>query len=281
MTTTSMRDKTCVITGANSGIGLETARGLARLGARVIMVCRDRGKGEAARRELIQSTGNGQIQLLIADLASLDAIRRLAAEIQASCPRLDVLIHNAGLMCKTRRVSADGHEMQLAVHFLAPFLLTDLLLDLLRRSAPARVIVVSSRLHQLARIHFDDLQCRKKYSLTRAYGQSKLAALLYTYELAARLRGTGVTVNALHPGVVATNIGMPEWLAPFIATPEKGARTSIHLATAPELERTTGKYFVGGKEAKSSKASRDRAAGRRLWAVAENLCGEVANQSIA
>ncbi len=274
-----MRDKTCVITGANSGIGLETARGLARLGARVILVCRDRGKGEAARRELIQSTGNGQIHLLIADLASLDAVRRLAGEIQASCPRLDVLIHNAGLMCKTRQVSADGHEMQLAVHFLAPFLLTDLLLDLLKHSAPARVILVSSRLHQFARIHFDDLQCRKKYRLMRAYGQSKLAALLYTYELAARLRGTGVTANALHPGVVATNIGMPEWLAPFIATPEKGARTSIHLASAPELEKVTGKYFVGCREAKSSRRSHDRTAGRRLWAVAEKLCGKTTDGS--
>lgn len=277
MKTLGMGDKTCVITGANSGIGLETARGLARLGARVMLVCRDRNKGEAARRELIAATGNGRISLLVADLASLDQVRRLAGEIQARCPRLDVLIHNAGLMCKTRQVSADGHELQLAVHFLAPFLLTGLLLDLLKRSAPARVILVSSRLHQFARIRFDDLQCRKKYGLIRAYGQSKLAALLYTYELAARLHGTGVTANALHPGVVATNIGMPAWLAPFIATPEQGARTSIRLASAPELEKVTGKYFVAGKAAKSSRASRDRATGRRLWVVAEKLCGETAN----
>lgn len=274
MSAPSMRDKTCVITGANSGIGLETARGLARLGARVLLVCRDRRKGEAARRELLQSTGNGQIHLLIADLASLEAVRRLAEEIQATCPRLDVLIHNAGLMCKTRQVSADGHEMQFAVHFLAPFLLTDLLLDRLKHSAPARVILVSSRLHQFARIRFDDLQCRKQYRLTRAYGQSKLAMLHYGYELAARLRGTGITVNALHPGVVATNIGLPEWLAPFLATPEQGARTSVRLASAPELEKVTGKYFVRGKEAKSSRRSHDRAVGRRLWAVAEQLCGK-------
>lgn len=270
-----MKGKTCVITGANSGIGLETARGLARLGARVVLVCRDPRKGEAARRELIAATGNGQISLLVADLASLDSVRQLAREIEASCPRLDVLIHNAGLMAKQRQVSADGFEIQLAVHHLAPFLLTELLLDRLRHSAPARVILVSSMLHKLARIDFDDLQCQRKYGTLRAYGQSKLAMLHYTYELAERLRGTGVTVNALHPGAVATNIGMPEWLAPFIATPEKGARTSIYLASAPELEKVSGKYFVGCKEAKSSRRSHDRAIGKRLLTVTEKLCGGV------
>lgn len=268
-----MKGKTCVITGANSGIGLETARGLARLGARVVLVCRDRRKGEAARQELLAATGNGQISLLVADLASLDAVRQLARDIEASCPRLDVLIHNAGLMAKQRQVSADGFEIQLAVHHLAPFLLTELLLDRLRHSAPARVILVSSMLHKFARIDFGDLQCQKKYGTLRAYGQSKLAMLHYTYELAERLRGSGVTVNALHPGAVATNIGMPEWLAPFIATPEKGARTSIYLASAPELEKVTGKYFVNCKEAKSSRRSHDRAIGKRLLAVTEKLCG--------
>ncbi|MFZ5653582.1 MAG: SDR family oxidoreductase [Pseudomonadota bacterium] len=268
-----MKNKTCVITGANSGIGLETARGLAHRGARVVLVCRDRSKGEAARRELIAATGNGQISLLVADLASLDQVRRLAGEIQAGCPRLDLLIHNAGLMCRERQVSADGFELHLAVHHLAPFLLTHLLLDLLRRSAPARVILVSSRLHRLARIDFDDLQCKRSYGMLRAYGQSKLAMLHFGYELAERLRGSGVTVNALHPGTVATNIGIPGWLSPFIATPEKGARTSIHLACAPELEQVTGRYFANGKEARSSRRSHDRAVGRRLWAVTEKLCG--------
>lgn len=269
----TMNGKTCVITGANSGIGLETARGLARLGARIMLVCRDRQRGEAARQELIATTGNGQIHLLVADLASLEAVRCLAGEIEASCPRLDVLIHNAGLMTKQRLVSVDGFEMQLAVHHLAPFLLTELLLDRLRSSAPARVIMVSSMLHKLARIDFDDLQCRRKYSMARAYGQSKLAMLYYTYELAERLQGSGVTVNALHPGAVATNIGMPTWLAPFLATPEKGARTSIHLASAVELAGVTGKYFVNCREAKSSRRSRDAAIGRRLMAVTRELCG--------
>ena len=269
----TMNGKTCVITGANSGIGLETARGLARLGARVVLVCRDRQRGEAARQELIAATGNGQIRLLVADLASLEDVRRLADQIEAGCPRLDVLIHNAGLMTRQRLVSVDGFEMQLTVHHLAPFLLTELLLDRLRSSAPARVIMVSSMLHKWARIHFNDLQCQRKYSMVRAYGQSKLAMLYYTYELAERLRGSGVTVNALHPGAVATNIGMPAWLAPFLATPEKGARTSIHLASAAELAGVTGKYFVNGREANSSRRSRDAAIGRRLVRVTRELCG--------
>ena len=266
-----MRNRICLVTGANSGIGLETARGLARLDARVVMVCRDPVKGETARRDVMTTTGNGKVDLLIADLASLDSVRQLAEQVKARYPKLHVLIHNAGLMAKRREVSADGFELQFAVHHLAVFLLTDLLLDLLKRSAPARIITVSSMIHKLGKIDFADLQSERKFGTYRSYGQSKLAMILYTYELAARLRGTGVTVNALHPGAVATNIGMPGWLQPFLATPEQGARTTLYLATAPELERVTSKYFVSGKEARSSRASYDRDLGARLWAVTQQL----------
>jgi len=270
-----MRNKTCLVTGANSGIGLETARGLARLDARVVMVCRDQKKGEAARRDIMATTGNGKIDLLIADLASLKSVRKLAEQVNANYPQLHVLIHNAGLMSKHREVSADGFEMQFAVHHLAVFLLTDLLLDLLKKSAPARIISVSSMIHKLGKINFDDLQAERKFGAYRTYGQSKLAMILYTHELAARLRGTGVTVNALHPGAVATNIGMPDWLNLFLATPEQGARTTLYLATAPEVERVTGKYFVNSKEAKSSRASHDPNVGGRLWLVSEQLIASV------
>ncbi len=267
-----MKNKTCLVTGANSGIGLETARGLARRGARVVMVCRDPGKGEAARRDIMATTGNGMVDLLIADLASLKSVRQLAEQVKTRYPQLHVLIHNAGLMSKHREVSADGFEMQFAVHHLAVFLLTDLLLDLLKKSAPARIINVSSMIHRLGKINFDDLQSARKFGAYRTYGQSKLAMILYTYALAARLRGTGVTVNALHPGAVATNIGMPAWLNPFLATPEQGARTTLYLATSPEVERVTGKYFVNSKEAASSaRASNDRDLGARLWTVTEQL----------
>lgn len=270
-----MKNKTCLVTGANSGIGLETARGLARRDARVVMVCRDQKKGEAARRDIMATTGNGKIDLLIADLASLQSVRQLAAQVNANYPQLHVLIHNAGLMSKQREVSADGFELQFAVHHLAVFLLTDLLLDLLKKSAPARIINVSSMIHKLGKINFDDLQSERKFGTYRTYGQSKLAMILYTHELAARLRGTGVTVNALHPGAVATNIGMPAWLNPFLATPEQGARTTLYLATSPEVERVTGKYFVNSKEAESSRASHDHNVGKRLWVVSEQLIASV------
>lgn len=266
-----MEHRVCLVTGANSGIGLETARGLARRDARVVMVCRDPVKGEAARRDVMTTTGNAKVDLLIADLASLDSVRQLAEQVKARYPQLHVLIHNAGLMAKRREVSADGFELQFAVHHLAVFLLTDLLLDLLKKSAPARIINVSSMIHKLGKIDFTDLQSERKFGTYRSYGRSKLAMLLYTYELAARLQGTGVTVNALHPGAVATNIGMPGWMQPFLATPEQGARTTLYLATAPELERVTGKYFVDGKEARSSRASYDRNLGARLWTVTEQL----------
>ena len=267
-----MEGKTCLVTGANSGIGLETVRGLAARGAKVIMVCRNQGKGEAARQDIISSTDNNQIDLLVADLSSLAEVRKLAKEVNSRYDQLHVLIHNAGLMSKQREVSADGFEMQFAVHHLATFLLTDLLLDLLKASAPARIINVASMMHKMGKINFDDLQCEKKFGTYSAYGQSKLAMIHYTYDLAEILHGTGVTVNALHPGAVATNIGFPGWMNMFLATPEKGARTTLYLATSPEVEAVSGKYFNNCKVAKTSKISYDREDGRRLWEITQGLC---------
>jgi NAD(P)-dependent dehydrogenase (short-subunit alcohol dehydrogenase family) len=267
-----MKGKTCLVTGANSGIGLETARGLAKQGARVIMVCRDEQKGEAARQDIMASTGNDQVDLLIADLSSLAEVRQLAEQVKNQYDQLHVLIHNAGLMSKRRSVSADGYELQFAVHHLATFLLTELLLDLLKASAPARIINVASMMHKLGKINFDDLQCEQKFGTYSAYGQSKLAMIHYTYDLAEKLEGSGVTVNALHPGAVATNIGFPGWMNMFLATPEKGARTTLFLATSQEVEGLNGKYFNNCKVAKTSKSSYKREDGKRLWEITKQMC---------
>ena len=267
-----MKDKTCLVTGANSGIGLETARGLAKQGARVAMVCRNAEKGEAARQDIISSTGNDQVDLLIADLSSLAAVRKLAEEVNSKYDQLHVLIHNAGLMSKQREVSADGFELQFAVHHLATFLLTDLLLDLLKASKPARIVNVASMMHKMGKINFDDLQSEQKFGTYSTYGQSKLAMIHYTYDLAEKLKGTGVTVNALHPGAVATNIGFPGWMNLFLASPEKGARTTLFLATSSDIEGVSGQYFNNCKVAKTSKNSYDREDGKRLWDITEGLC---------
>ena len=271
-----MKNKTCLITGANSGIGLETARGLAATGSQVIMVCRDRHKGEAARADIIASTANEKVDLLIANLADLSSVRHLVDTVKSNYNRLHVLINNAGLMTKQREVSQDGHELQFAVHHLATFVLTEGLLELLKSSAPARIINVTSMLHKFGRLNFDDLQGEQKFSSLGAYGQSKLAMLHYTYDLAEKTQGSGVTVNALHPGAVATNIGFPSWMGIFLASPEKGARTSLYLAMSPEVEGTSGKYFVNCKPAKSSKASYHREEGRRLWEITEKLAAQSA-----
>lgn len=269
-----MQDKTCLVTGANSGIGLETARGLAKLGARVIMVCRDPAKGAAARQEIMASSGNGQVDLLIADFASLASVREAAREITGKYNRLHVLVNNAGLMTKQRQTSVDGYEMQFAVHHLAVFLFTTLLLDLLKQSAPARIVNVASMVHKMGRLQFDDLQCERKFGMYGAYGQSKLAVIHFTYDLAEKLKGSGVTCNCLHPGAVATNLaGAPGWMRWFMADAAKGARTSLYLATSPEVEGVSGQYFANCKATKSSRISHDREIGQRLWQVTEKLCG--------
>jgi NAD(P)-dependent dehydrogenase (short-subunit alcohol dehydrogenase family) len=280
MTENRLEGKICLVTGSTSGIGKVTARELANRGATVVLVSRSRAKGEATQAEITQATGNQNLELLVADLSVLENVRKLASEFQQTHDHLHLLVNNAGCAYPTRTLTPDGFEATLAVNYLAPFLLTELLLATLKASAPARIINVSSAQHANASIEFDNLQGEKKYGNLRNYNQAKLAILLWTYELARRLEGTGVTVNALHPGVIASNFvdGMtgPAALVvklakPFLLTPEKGAQTTLYLATSPEVEGVTGKYFVKSHETKSSSRSYDQAVGSRLWEVSEQL----------
>ena len=271
-----MTGKICLVTGANSGIGLATATGLARSGAQVVLVCRDPARGAAAQAQIRHASGNDQVDLLQADLADLTQVRRVSDDYRARYPRLDVLIHNAGIMKKRREVSADGHELQFAVHFLAPFLLTHGLRDPLAAAPAARVIAVASMLHRFGRLDFDDLQATQRYSMWRQYGASKLATIAFTYELARRLENTNITANCLHPGVIGSNIeSNPRWLRPFLASPEKGARTPLYLATSADVEGVSGRYFIACTPRESTPASRDPTLARRLWQTGETLTGAV------
>jgi NAD(P)-dependent dehydrogenase (short-subunit alcohol dehydrogenase family) len=270
----SMSGKICIVTGANSGIGKETALGLAQMGARVVMVCRNAEKGKAALEEIRRESGSSQVDLLIADMSSQASVRALAEEIQQKYPRLDVLINNAGGGAPARKLSADGIEMTLATNHLGPALLTLLLLDLLKASAPSRIVNVSSSEAQSpARLDMNDLQFeQRKYRSVAAYGQSKLLMNTFTFELAQRLAGTGVTANCLHPGAVATNI----WSAipigkliiavgkPFMLNSKQGAAVSLYLATSPEVAQVSGEYFVKSKPAKSNPLSHQTVRKRSL-----------------
>jgi NAD(P)-dependent dehydrogenase (short-subunit alcohol dehydrogenase family) len=277
-----MQGKICLVTGANSGIGKATALGLAQLGATVVMVCRDRAKGEAAQSEVKTKSGNDSVNLLLADLSSQQSVRQLAQDFKQRYTQLHVLINNAGIYNFTRRETVDGLEMTFAVNVLAPFLLTNLLLDVIKASAPSRIINVSSDSHEAGYINPDDLQSKKSYRAMRTYGQSKLALVLITYELARRLQGTGVTVNCLHPGFVATNIAqgnlppVARTLAKFILSffgisPEEGAKTSIYLASSSDIEGVTGKYFVKSVPKQSTPNSYDESLQQRLWEESAKL----------
>lgn len=281
-----MKGKTCLVTGATSGIGEITARELARQGARVLVVGRSPERCAATIERIRRETGSDAVESMVADLSAQAEVRRLAEQVRGRCDRLDVLINNAGAMFLDRRESVDGIEMTLALNHLSYFILTNELLDLLRSSAPARIINVASDAHKGASIEFDDLQGRRRYGGWRAYQRSKLANILFTAELARRLEGTGVTVNTLHPGFVRTRFfqDFTGWIgflmklgASMVAiTPEDGARTTIHLATSPEVEGVTGQYFVKSRPARSSPQSQDRAAAERLWRVSEELTGQAA-----
>jgi retinol dehydrogenase 12 len=275
----SMVGKVCLVTGATSGIGLETARALARRGAKVVVLGRSSERCEATAGLLRDESGSA-VEPLAADLSVQAEVRRAAREFQERFPRLDVLVNNAGAAYMKREESADGIEKTLALNHLGYFLLTNLLLDLLKRSAPARVVNLASDAHRSVKgIDFDDIQAEKRYGPFRAYGISKLANVLFTRELARRLEGTGVTVNAMHPGLVATNFAtrMPlvlQWFFRlFGLSPEKGARTAIYLATAAEVEGVSGKYFYKEKVVRPAAPALDDAAARRLWEVSEAMTG--------
>ena len=275
-----MRGKTVVVTGANQGIGKATAVALASKGAKVVLVARDAAKGEAARAE-VEAAGKAGAELVVADISSQADVRRAAAEIKARHDRVDVLVNNAGVFVPERHVTVDGLEETFAVNHLAYFLLTRELLDVLKASGPARIVNVSSEAHRGARMHWDDLQLsQSRYRGFKAYGQSKLANLLFTYELARRLEGTDVTANCLHPGVIGSGFGQTYSSAlsvlikiarPFMLTPEEGARTSVYLASSPEVQGVSGKYFSKCKPIRSNAVSFEVQSKQKLWSLSEEL----------
>ncbi len=274
----SMEGKICIVTGANSGIGKATAIGLANLSATVVMLCRSKETGEEAKKEIIELTGNNNVDLILCDLSSQKEIRNFVAEFQKKYKNLHVLINNAGVMKKQGAISIDGYEMNFAVNHLAPFLLTNLLLEILKLSAPSRIINVSSAAHRMAKLNFDDLQSKnKKMRLMSIYGNSKLALMLVSYELSRRLEGTGVTVNTVHPGMIDTNLGrdMSKFSQKFgkglFKKPEVGAETSIYLASSPEVEGITGKYYTKKEQKQSSKECYDEENAKKLWKITEEM----------
>jgi NAD(P)-dependent dehydrogenase (short-subunit alcohol dehydrogenase family) len=283
-----MTSKICLLTGATSGIGEAAAEALAQRGLSLILVGRSRPRCEATIERLRRTTNNRAISYFVADLSSQAHVRQLADQIRRRHPRLHVMINNAGGIFLNRELTVDGLERTLALNHLSYFLLTNLLLDVIKASAPARIINVSSVGHQMVRrVRFDDLQYRRGYGVGfRAYFQSKLANVMFTYELSRRLEGTGVTVNALNPGMVATNIGRNNgWRWRFFkpisdrifrfkyVTPAQAATSLTFLATATELENVTGRYFDGTTAVASSRASLDEDAARRLWRISEEMTG--------
>ncbi len=276
-----MENRIILVTGANSGIGKATSMALAEMGAHVVMVSRDAEKGDDARREVITVSRNTKVDLMICDLASLADIRRFADEFLAKYSHLDVLINNAGIYTDKRSETVDGFEYQFGVNHLGPFLLTDLLLGILKKSSPSRIINVASGAHYGGKIDFSDLHQKNRYSGWKAYSQSKLANILFTYELAHRLTGTGVTVNCLHPGFVNSRFAenretgeanpMMRVMKPFMIKPSQGAETVVYLAASPEVEGMTGKYWAKRKEKASSKASYDLQTAEKLWNISEAL----------
>lgn len=277
----NMKDKICMITGASDGIGKAAALALAKAGVTIILVCRNREQGEVTRNWLIHETGNQRHSLMLADLASLHDIRELAGQFKQQFDRLDILINNAGVFTTSLEYTEDGLELQFAVNHLAPFLLTNLLREPLHAAPDARIINVSSVSHRFGRIDFEDLSRAGHYDGLRVYEQSKLANLLFTYELARRIKDSKITVNAVNPGRVNTNIvnkkarGIYRWLwnlnKPFLISPGKGAKTIVYLAIAPGLEQVTGRYFYKCRERKSSRLSYREDLAKKLWETSAAL----------
>ncbi|MDQ2931760.1 MAG: SDR family oxidoreductase [Gemmatimonadota bacterium] len=273
----SMTGRICVVTGATAGIGKATALALATMGATVIIVARNAAKSARTVDEIERAVPGSTVDVVLADFASLDAVRAAAAEIAKRYGAVHVLVNNAGVASKDRLESVDGFELTFAVNHLASFLFTRELMPLLRAGAPSRIVNVASVAEKHGPIDFDDLQSTRGYRGFRVYGKSKLANILFTYELAARLTGSGVTANCVHPGAVATDMlkKLP-WLlytmiSPFLLTPEQGAASQLYLASSPQVEGVSGGYFVKGKAARSSERSYDVAARKRLWEVSEAM----------
>ena len=281
-TSQTMQGKICLVTGATSGMGKETALGLARMGATVVLVARDSTKGRQTQQEITRQSGNEHIDLLLADLSSQQEVRKLGSEFKTKYQHLHVLVNNAGAVFSKRQTTVDGLEMTFALDHLAYFLLTNLLLETVKASAPARIINISSQGQGIGKINFDDLQGEKSYGLFgfTAYAQAKLANVMFTYELARRLQGTGVTVNAVGPGTVSTNFGvsnkgifgaLTKFATRSAKTPADAAKTAIRLASAPEMQNETGKFYYNEREIRSSKLSHNVATQKRLWDVSEEL----------
>jgi retinol dehydrogenase-14 len=277
-----MGGKVILITGGTSGIGKAAATALAGMEATVIITGRNEERGKRALQEIREESGNDGVELILADLTVQDEVRRLAEELRERHNQLEVLVNNAGLVLSERTETPDGIETQLAINHLAPFLLTNLLLDLLKESAPSRIVTVSSDAHRWAKIDLDDLQSRKRYRGMQVYGKTKLANIMFTYELAERLEGTGVTANCMHPGGVNTNFGNNQGgpmnllfrlFKPFMRSPEQGADTLIYLASSPEVEGMTGKYLADRKVKAASDAAYDETTRKRLWEASEELTG--------
>jgi NAD(P)-dependent dehydrogenase (short-subunit alcohol dehydrogenase family) len=278
-----MRGRTCLVTGANRGLGKETALGLARRGANVVLLGRDPSRLVEAGDDIKRASGGSEISHVVVDLGSLKSVRAAADEIARRFRAIDVLVNNAGVNLKRRVISPDGYEMTLAVNHLGPFLLTNLLLPLLRAGAPSRIVNVTSWFERLGRIDFEDINAeRKRYNALRAYYQSKLANALFTYELADRLRGTNVTVNCVDPGLSATDLlrdrlwWSPRWLQPLwhatLLSPRRAARPAIHAASSPDLDGITGLCFrSAGRRQQTSRRSRDVVARKRLWDLSAQL----------
>jgi NAD(P)-dependent dehydrogenase (short-subunit alcohol dehydrogenase family) len=282
----SMEGKTVVVTGANSGVGRATAEALARAGATTVMTARSKERGERALSDLRASTGSDRMRLVVFDLGDLVSVGEGAEEILEHCPQIDVLVNNAGLVLSRRSETKDGYESTFAINHLGPFYLTRLLTSRLKASAPARVVNVASVAHRGARrLDFDDLQTTKGYAAMKAYSRSKLANILFTNELAERLGPFGVTANSVHPGTVASGFAQDDdakgflsfglkLIKPFILTPERGARTSVYLASSPEVAGVTGQYFVKCRLRQTSEGAQDSAAAQLLWTLSEQLIDE-------